>query len=86
MNILDENIIETQCRILRSWRIRSRQIGSGIGAEGMKDREIVSLFHNQNRPTFFTRDRCRRDIGGETTSNKKNATLGMWISSTKSKK
>lgn len=56
MNILDENIIETQCRILRAWRIRYRQIGSDIGTVGMKDMEIVSLLHNQNRPTFFTRD------------------------------
>jgi hypothetical protein len=56
MNILDENIVETQCRLLRKWRVRFRQIGFGIGREGMKDREIISLLHDQNRPTFFTRD------------------------------
>ncbi len=56
MNILDENVIETQGRLLRKWRIRFRQIGFGIGKEGMKDSEIISLLHNLNRPTFFTRD------------------------------
>ena len=37
MNILDENVIETQSRLLRKWRIRFRQIGFGVGKEGMKD-------------------------------------------------
>ncbi len=56
MNILDENVVETQCRLFRKWRIRFRQIGFGVGREGMKDIEIISLLHDLARPTFFTRD------------------------------
>lgn len=56
MNILDENVVETQCRLLRKWRIRFRQIGFGVGREGMKDIEIISLLHDLPRPTFLTRD------------------------------
>ena len=56
MNILDENIIENQCQLLRSWRIRFRQISCDIGQQGLKDKEIISLLHSLNRPTFFTRD------------------------------
>jgi len=56
MNVLDENVIETQCRILRKWRIPFRQIGYGVGRAGMKDSEIVSLLHELPGPTFFTRD------------------------------
>jgi len=56
MNILDENVVETQCPLLRKWRIRFRQIGFGLGSEGMKDNEIISLLHDLTRPTFFTRD------------------------------
>ena len=48
--------METQCRLLRKWRIRFRQIGFGVGREGMKDIEIISLLHDLPRPTFFTRD------------------------------
>ncbi len=55
MNILDENIVETQCRLLRKWRIRFRQIGFGVGREGMKDSEIISLLHDLASPTFITR-------------------------------
>jgi len=56
VNILDENIIESQCQLLRSWRIPFRQIGFQVGREGMKDREIIPLLHQMRRPTFFTRD------------------------------
>ena len=56
MNILDENVVETQCPLLRKWRIRFRQIGFGLGSEGMKDNEIISLLQDLTRPTFFTRD------------------------------
>lgn len=56
MNILDENVVETQCRLLRKWRIRFLQIGFGLGSEGMKDNEIISLLHDLTRPMFFTRD------------------------------
>ena len=56
MNILDENIIDNQCKLLRSWRIPFRQIGFGVGRQGMKDKEIIPLLHQLRRPTFFTRD------------------------------
>jgi len=56
VNILDENIIENQCKLLQSWRIPFRQIGFGIGRQGMKDKEIIPLLHRLRRPTFFTRD------------------------------
>lgn len=41
MNVLDENIVESQRQLLRSWRIRVRQIGHEIGRAGMQDEEIV---------------------------------------------
>ncbi len=56
MNIMDENVVDTQCRFLRKWRIKFRQIGLGVGKKGMKDSEIIVLLHDLNRPTFFTRD------------------------------
>jgi hypothetical protein len=56
VNILDENIIDGQRRLLNSWRIPVRQIGYEIGRKGMKDREIIPFLHQLNQPTFFTRD------------------------------
>jgi hypothetical protein len=37
MNILDENIPESQRQLLRSWRIRVRQIGYEVGRRGNSD-------------------------------------------------
>ncbi len=56
MNVLDENIIESQRQLLRSWRIRAKQIGHEIGRAGMKDDEIIPLLQRTRRVTFFTRD------------------------------
>lgn len=56
MNLLDENVIDSQRSQLRSWHIAVRQIGYEIGWKGMKDREIIPLLHQINHPTFFTRD------------------------------
>ena len=56
MNILDENIPESQRQLLRSWRIQSQQIGHEIGRQGMNDEEIVPLLHKLYHTTFFTRD------------------------------
>jgi hypothetical protein len=57
MNLLDENIPEDQCRLLRRWRIRYSQIGQHLGRQGMKDEQhILPLLHELPRPTFFTRD------------------------------
>lgn len=56
MNILDENIIENQRKLLRSWRLAIRQIGYDVGRQGMKDEAIIPFLHQLRRPTFFTRD------------------------------
>jgi hypothetical protein len=56
VNILDENILESQYQTLRSWRIRVRQIGRDVGRKGMKDDELIPFLLDQRRPTFFTRD------------------------------
>ena len=56
MIVLDENLIENQCQLLKKWRIRFQQIGFHIGRPGMKDEEIISLLHGLSQATFFTRD------------------------------
>ena len=56
MNILDENLIESQCRLLQSWHIHFQQIGITLGRKGLKDEEIISYLLELNNPTFFTRD------------------------------
>jgi hypothetical protein len=56
MNILDEQILESQRQLLRSWRIPVRQIGYDIGRKGLKDREIIPLLLQLRNPTFFTLD------------------------------
>jgi hypothetical protein len=56
MNVLDENIPDSQRQLLRSWRLRIRQIGHEVGRQGMEDEEIIPLLHGLGRVTFFTRD------------------------------
>jgi hypothetical protein len=56
MNILDEQILENQRQLLRSWRIPVRQIGCDIGRKGLKDNEIIPLLLQFRKPTFFTLD------------------------------
>jgi hypothetical protein len=56
MNVLDENIPESQRLLLRKQRVRVRQIGLDIGRKGMKDREIVRLLHRVDQATFFALD------------------------------
>ena len=56
MNILDENIIESQRRLLRSWHIAIRHIGHDVGRQGLKDKEIIPFLHQLRRLTFFSRD------------------------------
>ena len=57
MILLDENIPEDQCQLLRSWRIRFRQIGQDVGRQGMNDEQhILPLLRESGRPTFFSRD------------------------------
>jgi hypothetical protein len=56
VNILDENVPESQRLLLRSRRVAVRQIGLDMGRTGMTDDEIIPLLHQLNRPTFFTLD------------------------------
>jgi hypothetical protein len=57
MIVLDENIGEDQRQLLRSWRIRTYQIGHEVGRQGMKDEpQVIPLLHRLRRATFFTRD------------------------------
>lgn len=57
MIILDENILESQRQLLKSWRIRVKQIGQDIGSKGMKDREeIIPLLQSLRQSVLFTRD------------------------------
>jgi len=56
MNVLDENLPDSQRQLMRSWRIRVRQIGHEIGRQGMKDEEIIPSLHQLSPVTFFTRD------------------------------
>ena len=56
MNILDENILEGQRRLLQKWNIPFRQIGVEIGRNGMDDIEIVRLLRTLHHPTLFAVD------------------------------
>jgi len=57
MNILDENILESQRHLLLKWRVSFRQIGYEVGRKGMKDDEIISFLLSLRQPTLFTIDR-----------------------------
>ncbi len=70
MNILDENILEGQRRLLQKWNIPFRQIGIEIGRKGMDDREIIRLLLGLRHPTlfavdhhFYKRDLCHARYG-----------------------
>jgi hypothetical protein len=57
MNILDENIPESQRQLLKGWRIQAQQVGQGLGHKGMKDEEqLIPLLHSLRQPVLFTRD------------------------------
>jgi len=56
VNVLDENILESQRQLLRNWRIHARQIGHELGRKGMADEEIIPFLLTLRRPTLFTRD------------------------------
>ena len=56
MIILDENFIESQRQLLKSWRISIRQIGFEVGYSGIKDQQIPGLLLTLPRPTLFTMD------------------------------
>ena len=56
MNVLDENIPDSQRQLLRGWRIPVRQIGHEVGRSGAKDDAVIPLLHRLGPVTFFTRD------------------------------
>lgn len=56
MNVLDENILESQRQLLRGWRVPVRQIGHELGHKGMQDEELIPFLLTLRRPTLFTRD------------------------------
>lgn len=56
MNLLDENVPDSQRSLLRRKRVSIRQIGQDAGRKGMKDDAIIPLLHQLDRPTFFTLD------------------------------
>ena len=56
MIVIDENFPESQRQLLKSWRIRIRQIGYEIGRKGLKDAEIIPLLLQLRTLTFFTLD------------------------------
>jgi hypothetical protein len=57
MNLLDENVPESQVELLNRWGVRARQIGRGVGRAGMQDPEIITLLHSLRRTTLFSLDR-----------------------------
>ena len=56
MNVVDENVLESQRQLLRDWRVPVRQIGHDVGRKGLKDREILAFLLRLRRVTFFTLD------------------------------
>jgi hypothetical protein len=56
MNILDENVIESQYQLLQRWRISVRQIGQEVSRKGIQDDEIIPFLLTFRGSTFFTRD------------------------------
>jgi hypothetical protein len=57
MNILDENVPDSQVRKLRRQRIPVRQIGQGLGRMGMKDGQIIPLLHQLDRATVALKNK-----------------------------
>ena len=54
--MLDENLPAGQRHLLRSWRIRFRQIGVDVAARGTKDADLIPVLHHLPQPTFFSLD------------------------------
>jgi hypothetical protein len=57
MNVLDENMPETQRALPGNRHLAARRIGQDVGRDGMADTEVISLLHGLHQPTFFTLDR-----------------------------
>ena len=56
MNVLDENILESQRQLLRNWRVPIRQIGYELGRKAMADEAIIPFLLTLRQPTLLTRD------------------------------
>ena len=56
MNVLDENIVESQRQLLRNWGIPVRQIGFELGRKGMADEELIPFLLTIRKSTLLTRD------------------------------
>jgi len=56
VNVLDENILESQRQLLRNWGVSVRQIGLELGRKGMADEEIIPFLLTLPQPTLLTRD------------------------------
>jgi uncharacterized protein with PIN domain len=56
MNLMDENIIDSQRERLRKWRIPFRHIGYDEARKGIQDDEIASLLRHRRNVTLFSRD------------------------------
>jgi len=56
VNILDENVLESQRQLLMRWHVPFRQIGYEVGQKGMDDNEIIPFLLTLRQPTFFTLD------------------------------
>jgi hypothetical protein len=56
VNVLDENILESQRQLLRNWGVPVRQIGFELGRKGMADEEIIPFLLTLRQPTLLTRD------------------------------
>ncbi len=50
MNILDENILESQRQLLIKWHVPFQQIGYEVGRKGMEDDQIISFLLTLSRP------------------------------------
>ena len=56
MVVLDENVPESQRRLLRKWRIHFRAVGVNVGKAGTPDADLIPVLHRLARPTFFSLD------------------------------
>jgi len=56
MNILDENILASERRLLAKWGVPFRQVSYELGKKGMGDEQIIPLLLTLPHSTFFTQD------------------------------
>jgi hypothetical protein len=56
VNLLDENILESQRQLLKNWGVPVRQIGHELGRKGMLDEAIIPFLLTLKQPRLLTRD------------------------------